>query len=205
MTTAYQRPLYGFRFVEIRRGDTLQAIAARELGDAGRWVDLIAYNNLVPPFVTSDQSEARDGVLLAGSLIRVPAPVPVVTSTTDPEKVFEVDILLERGELATKDGDFDVASGRVNLHQSIKNRIDTERGELIFHTEYGSRVRQLIGAVNGPTASLLAAEYARSAVLADSRINQVTRATAEVVGDVINVSVEAEPIVGRVIVVDATP
>lgn len=199
-----ERPLFGFRFVEILHGDTLQAIAARELGDAGRWAELIAYNGLVPPFVTDDSAVAKTGVLLSGSLIRVPAPVPVITTTSDPDKVFERDIALdERGGLVLTAGDFDVASGRANLRQALKHRVTTDRGELMFHPSYGSLVRRLIGTVNGPTAALLAAQFAKSAVQADPRIKQVTQSTADVVGDVINVSVEAQPIVGRVVDVDA--
>ena len=39
---------------------------------------------------------------------------------------------------------------------------------------------------------------------ADERVQQVVSADAEVLGDVINVSVEAQPIVGRSVSVDAT-
>lgn len=203
MTTNYQRPLLGFRFVEILHGDTLQAIAARELSDASRWSELIAYNDLVPPFLTDDPAQARPGVLLSGSLIRLPAPVPVVSSTTDPDKVFGIDILLENGAFVVENGDFSVASGRTNLRQAIKHRVETDRGELMFHSTYGSLVRRLLGTVNGPTATLLAAEYAKSAVQADTRINQVTEALAEADGDVIRVSIEAEPVVGRVVELNA--
>jgi phage baseplate assembly protein W len=206
MTTTFDRELYGFRFAETRRGDSLQVIAARELGDAARWTELISYNNLVPPFITDDPTLAGDGVLLTGEHLLVPAPSPVVTTTTDPDKVFETDIKLGAGgEIMTANGDFAVVSGTANLVQAIKNRVDTEAGDLIFHPDYGSKVRRLIGAVNGPTASLLAAQYAKSAVQADSRINKVTKATAEVSGDVVSVTIEAEAISGRTIEVTATP
>ena len=36
MSTPIDRPLQGYRFVETRHGDTLQAVAAREMGDASR-------------------------------------------------------------------------------------------------------------------------------------------------------------------------
>lgn len=200
-----ERPLFGFRFVEIQRGDTLQSIAAREIGDASRWAELIAYNGLVPPFITDDSASARAGVLLSGSLLRVPAPVPVITTTTDPDKVFEVDVALDgRGQMTVENGDFSVVSGRANLRQALKHRVITDRGELMFHPNYGSLIRRLIGSVNGPTAALLAAQFAKSAIQADQRIKQVTQATADVVGDVINVSVEAQPVVGRVVDVDAS-
>lgn len=194
-----KRQIYGFRFVEINRGDTLQQIAARELGDASRWAEIVSYNNLKPPYITGDASAVTDGVLLYGSLIRLPASTPVISSTNDPERVFERDVKLTNGKVAvTAGGDFDVVSGVANLKQALKHRLDTPRGELIYHANaYGSLHWRLIGTANGPTASLLAAEYAKAAVLADPRISKVNSATAEVSGDAIQASVEAEPIVGR--------
>lgn len=205
MSTQFDRPLYGFRFAEILFGDTLQVIAARELGDASRWVDLIAYNKLVPPFVTDDPLEAGPGVLQSGSLIVVPAPSPAVSATSDPDKVFEKDVGLGRGgELMVAGGDFGVAEGRDNLRQALKNRIETDRGELMFHPDYGSNIRRLVGSVNGPTASLLAAQYAKSAVQMDTRVSRVTKSVASVVGEVINVSVDAETVAGRAVTVTST-
>lgn len=197
--TPFSRPLYGFRFVEVRVGDTLQAIAARELGDAGRWNDLIAYNNLVPPFLTDDPDRAGQGVKMAGDLILVPAPSPAVSTTTDPEKVFESDVDLTGGVLGVEDGDFAVVSGRANLRQALKHRVDTDRGELVFHLAYGSSVRRMLGAVSGPTSAQLVAEYAKAAVRSDPRVRQVVSASAEVVGDAVNVTVVAEAVAGQTV------
>lgn len=206
MTTQFDRLLYGFRFVETRMGDSLQVIAARELGDASRWVDLINYNKLIPPFITDDPAAVKPGVLLSGTQILVPAPAPVVSTTIDPEKVFESDAQLSpTGTLMTDGSDFMVVAGSANLKQAIKNRIETERGDLIYHPQYGCDVRRLVGVVNGPTASLLGAEAVKTAVQQDPRINRVTQAVAEVVGDVINVSVEAETVSGRTVDAAASP
>lgn len=201
--TVFDRPLTGFRFAEILFGDTLQSIAARELGDATRWVELIAINFLVPPYL-ADQTAV--GVLAYGGQILVPAPSPIISTATDPDRVFEKDILLGRdGSLSDLNGDFAVVSGRDNLRQAIKNRVETERGELIYHQDYGSLVRRLIGAVNGPTAALLAAQYVSSAVLGDPRVAKVTKSVAQVNGDVISVSLEFQPVVGRQIELEVVP
>lgn len=205
MTTVFDRPLNGYRFIETRRCDTLQLIAARELGDASRWPELIAYNGLVHPYITDDEALAVNGVLLSGSMILVPAAAPAISSTTDPEKVFGTDVYLENGKVAVSDGDFDLVSGLSNFGQAIRHRIETERGELIFHTDYGSFVRRLIGAANGPTAALLAAQYAKAAVLADQRVRNVVSSTADVSGDVVNVSVVVEPVSGSAVTISATP
>ena len=87
MTTIFDNALTGYRFADTRRGDTLQLISYRELGDASLWTQLIAYNKLVYPFITDDPTQVQPGVLLTGSQILVPAPVPVISSTTDPAKV----------------------------------------------------------------------------------------------------------------------
>jgi hypothetical protein len=58
--------------------------------------------------------------------------------------------------------------------------------------------------VNGPTAALLAAEYSRSAIEGDDRIEKVTSSTSVAVGDSISVSVVAQPIVGRTVDVGTT-
>lgn len=194
--TIFDKALNGFRFVDILFEDTLQAIAARELGDAGRWSELIAFNRLVPPYIAAARGR---GVLAYGDQILVPAPTPVISSTADPGRVFESDIELRKGKFVISDGDFGIVSGRANLNQAIRHRLETDRGELPFHTEYGSLVRRLIGAINGPTAALLAAQYASSALLTDPRISSVLSAEAEVVGDVINVRIECQPIAGKAV------
>lgn len=205
MTTVFDKPLNGYRFVDTRFGDTLQKIAARELNDAARWGDLIAFNNLVPPYLTDDPDEVGPGVLLTGSQILIPAGAPVISSTTDPALVFDIDIQLLKGLLQTTDGDLAVVSGRDNFKQGIKNRIDSQRGDLIFHMEYGSLCRSVIGAVNGPTSGLLVAEYAKASVLADDRVSDVDDAVATITGDRIELTLEVIPVVGRPVQLSAAP
>lgn len=192
----FNKPLYGYRFAETRRGDSLQLIAAREMGDATQWQTLIDYNGLVPPYITDDPAQAVPGVILTGTLILVPAPVPSATATTDPNAVFGTDIKLNKGQLATANGDLDIVSGRDNLKQALGNRIKTERGDLLMHQDYGSLHPRLIGAVNGPTSGLLAAQYVKAAVQADPRVQSVIAATATVSGDAAQIAVEVQPIAG---------
>lgn len=200
----FNKPLYGYRFVQTQRGDSLQLIAAREMGDATQWQTLIDYNNLVPPYITDDSTQAGPGVILTGASILVPAPVPVATGTTDPSTVFGIDIKLTNGQLATANGDFDVVSGRDNLRQALANRVETERGDLLMHQDYGSLHQRLIGAVNGPTSGLLAAQYVKAALQADPRVQSVTSTTATITGDVTEIEAEVQPISGTSIPVSAT-
>lgn len=213
MTTVFDKPLNGYRFVDTQFGDTLQKVAARELGDAARWGDLIAFNNLVPPYLTDDPGQVAAGVRLTGSQILVPAGAPVISTATDPSVVFQIDLeLLPQagtgavgGLLQAVNGDFAVVAGRANFKQVLKNRIETARGELIFHMEYGSFCRLVIGAVNGPTAGLLVASYGKASLQADERVSDVDQAIATIVGDSIQLALEVIPIVGRPIQLTAAP
>ncbi len=55
----FSRTLTGWRFVETLANDTMQGIAARELGDASRWVDLVNINGLTPPYLTGELEPGR--------------------------------------------------------------------------------------------------------------------------------------------------
>ncbi len=196
----FSRPLRGYRIAETMHGDTLQIVALRELGDAARWAELANVNNLLPPYLTDDPDQASARVLLTGSVLVVPALTPVseLTEDADPDSLYGLDLLLTDGYLtATDDGDLTTAPGLQTLRQAIVHRVVTERRELMFHPEYGCLVRTLIGAVNGPTASILAAQYVAATLRADPRITEVTRVTAEIIGDTINVVAEVVPVTGR--------
>lgn len=200
MSTPIDRPLQGYRFVETRHGDTLQAIAAREMGDASRWPEIVSYSRLLPPFITDDPLLAGPGVILSGEPVRIPAPAPAANAFSNPDATFLADIKLTNGLIeADGAGDMMLCEGLPNLRQALVHRVVTERGELMYHPGYGSLIKRLLGTVNGPTASLLAAQYARAAVESDERVQEVTEVTAEVVGDAVNVSVRATAISGRVV------
>ena len=195
MTTPFDKPLYGYRFVATQHGDTLQKIAARELGDAGLWAEIIVLNGMVPPYLTDDPAAVAPGVFLNGGLITIPAASPGA-ATNDPNAVFGQDILLTNGKFTFTDGDFAVVSGLPNLNQALTNALDTDQGELLYHTQYGSLVRRIIGGKNGPSSTLIAANYAKATVEADPRISSVTSSVGTALGNAISVAVDAETIQG---------
>lgn len=198
--TIFDRDLAGYRYVEIEHGDTLQKVAFRELGDAARWNELIWINNLVPPYITDDVDLASNRVLLSGGLILVPSGRPVAGTTVDPNRVFDSDCRLRAGLLDSDEGgDLFVVSGMENLKQQLAHRIMTDRGQLMFHPEYGCDIRRILGVVNGVTASLLAANYAKAALMADDRVAEVVQTDAEIVGELTNLKAEIRPISGRAI------
>ncbi|HCE08620.1 MAG TPA: hypothetical protein DEQ40_08470, partial [Oxalobacteraceae bacterium] len=180
----------------------LQKIAARELGDASLWRDLISINSLDYPYLTGDPTAVTANVKLYGSQIAVPSASNRTNAQIDPNAVFGVDMKLDGGLLLDNGiGDFVVVAGRDNYKQAIENRIATRRKELTFHQTYGCDIPTLLGTVTGPTATLLAAQYAKEAVLADDRTQAVTTAVAKTVGDVTAVNVVAVPVAGAPVAV----
>ncbi|MGF6641777.1 hypothetical protein [Paraburkholderia sp. MM6662-R1] len=203
MTTPFDTPLVGYRFVQTQYGDTLQRFAARELGDASRWTQIVALNNLLPPYLTDDPDAVTSQVVLNGGYLVIPAASPSAQNP-DPNGVFGTDLLLTAdGLLATNGTDFAVVSGADNLVQALRNALTTDQGELLYHGDYGSLIRRILGTVNGPTAGLLAAEYAGQTVAADTRVKAVQDASATISGDVISVTVQAEPVTGSTLPVTA--
>lgn len=201
----FDRNLSGFRFVEIAVDDTMQSIAARELGDASRWVDIVNINGLSPPYLTGDSSLASAKVKLYGQTIIVPAAVSQVLAADNPDAVFGADLALPAGRLTVVNGDFGLISGRQNLDQALKNAIETETEELLFHPTYGCLARTLVGAVNGPTKGLLAASAVKSTLLADKRVDSVSSSKAVVSGDVISVAATAVSVSGTSTDITASP
>lgn len=196
MTEPGRRAYAGYRLVETRRGDTLRAVAARELGDASRWWELASINALAPPYLTDDPDLADNGVLLTGARLSVPSSVDFVPAHIDPATVFGSDVLLTRGEMTSADGDLEVVSGSPNLTQAIRHVIATDIGEILAHPAYGCGARALIGRGNGPASMMLADRLVQRAVNADSRISQVTESHTEIQGDALRVELTAQAING---------
>lgn len=205
MTTQFDKPLVGYRFADTLVGDTLQAIALRELGDASRWPELISYNQLVPPFIVDDPALGGPGVLVTGAQILVPAPARAAVDT-DPSLVYGSDVQLDRYGGITLDasGDFGAVAGQDNFKQALAIRLDTEPGDLMFHPTYGCDARRLIGAANGPTKGMLAARATRSSLAQDPRVDRVSSAVATTSADVISVVSEVESVAGHSVTTTST-
>ncbi len=192
----FDKTLTGWRQVEILYGDTLQLIAARELKDASQWPLIANINGLRPPYLTADPARASATVLLYGQMLIVPA-ATMQAATIDPTDVYLTDLDLTGGVLSlNSNGDLKTISGRANLRQALNNRIQTDPMELLFHPDYGCQARKLLGTVNGPTAVVLAAQYVKSAVQSDNRIQSVNTVTAKANGDACVVNAEVTPISG---------
>lgn len=200
----FERRMPRFRLVETHQGDDLQAVAAREMGDANRWPELVWLNRLTHPYITRDPRQAGQTVLLAGALIKVPAPAGLTTESAERGQVYERDCVLINKQL-TDDGSGDIAvfAGADNLRQQLQHRIVTPRGQARRHPEYGCLIWRLVGTVNGPTAALMGAEYVKAALQAEYRVSKVDYVRAEVVGDAVRIQARAVAIDGGAVDVGA--
>ncbi|RVT91407.1 hypothetical protein EOD42_22390 [Rhodovarius crocodyli] len=199
MSGSYSTTRYaaGWRFVAIRHGDTLQALALRHLGSASRWADLASLNDLVPPYLSGDPAEvtASGGRVLAyGASIRVFAASATADAQTDPEEVFLTDLALVAGRLTVENGDYGTVSGMENFKASLARRLSIELGELPFHPSYGCAVRSIIGSVNGPTGAALAGRAVRRALLQDPRVQEVGRVVVSAAGHRAPIEASVTPI-----------
>lgn len=178
----------GYRQVQVLQTDTLQRIALRELGDAERWPDIAQFNNLHPPYISTDSSYASDPQVVApGATILVPT-AATQSGQTDASDVYGTDLMLLNGELVVANGDLATVSGIDNLSQALAVRIRVDKQELVFHPEFGCWIRKLIGAGAGPTTAELAALYVRSALTEDDRVQSIESVTTAVNGDKFNVT-----------------
>lgn len=199
------KPVPGFRWAKTRDGDTLQAIALRELDDAARWPELVGLNNLLPPFIVDTLAELEGDtepgrVLLAGQAIKIPAPGARPSGVQDTSDLFGTDLDLTGGRLSvTETGDLRLIAGSDNLTQALDHKLITHQGELMHHPRYGQRFHELHGGPQNALTNLLATAYAEEAIRRDPRVARTKGLKGELRGDVTNVSGFAVAIDGKLL------
>jgi len=174
------------RLVRIRPGDTLQRIAARELGDATLWPDLVYLNGLVWPFIVASQAQAAANVLVEGDSLQVPE-----TGALLPGEQGLSDLMLVQGQLVVASGDLALVTGNAAAMQSITVRLAAETGDLIFHLGFGSSFRRIIGQGGGPETIQIAEAFVRKALLGDPRVVDVPSSVVTISGDSLRVEATA--------------
>lgn len=190
--------IVGFRRVTLNWGESLQALAARELGDAAKWVSIAAINNLAPPYVTGNAGQVTKHVVLYGSTLVVAAEsAEIQPIEVRSDAIFLRDVALPKGRVTIEGGDIALIIGRENLKQAIEHRIATEPGELIFHSQYGCDVHKLRGKKVNLSTAMLARYYVNKAILADPRIDKLIASVSEAKGDAIHVEVTAQTVSGH--------
>lgn len=101
---------------------------------------------------------------------------------SEQKKVLGVDLKLSDQEMGvdltlSPDGDLQTVSEEYNVGQAVVSRLRIRRGELIDlgHSQFGSRLYQLIGEPNNETTRELIRNIAKESLSADPRIKEIRR------------------------------
>ena len=177
----------------VQPGDTIQGVAQRILGDAGRWVELAELNNLDYPFFdfsggngAADPAYAQAGlrVLGSGDVLTLPL-VGGMERPADP-------IGWDRDE----GGSLALMVGRDNLSAALLRRLRTPEGWIVYHPEYGAGLHRRVGAPLTVATILELRRDITLALLRDPRVLKVLSVSAVVNADAVIVSAEVETPLG---------
>jgi len=180
--------------IVVKVGDTLQTLAARELGDVQQWRDLATLNGLRPPYIipSIDEADRTANTLIWGDTIMVPSVGD--TSALTGGGVYGLDPWVIDGQLiGGENGDLALAGATENLGQALQHRIYTPYRSYLPHPTYGCEIHGLLGIRNRPAVALLAAGFVRLAILRDPRAAEV-KTGARAVGDRLLVPATVTPV-----------
>lgn len=177
--------------VPIRPGDTLPSLAQRVLGDGLRWRELVVINGLKPPFLVSslDPLHRLPNTVIWGDWIMIPA-VAVNASAVTGEDALGCDVRLDRGRMATVNGDLGLVTGGRNFGQALRHRVTTPYGSFMPHPTYGCEIYSVLGIGNQAAVMLMGAGFVRRALLRDPRSATIA-AGARANGDTLAIDVQA--------------
>ena len=191
----------------VRYGETLQSIAAKEMGDATSWTDIAKYNGLSYPYIvdTVDQKmNNMEHLVTAGDTLVIPVEVELAEDLAHKLNQQDRDAL---GRLAlgqdlsmidfppvyqnrgTQEnimqlgsngkGDLSTVYGVNNIKQIVIAHLLTAKGSLILHPEYGSNLNELFVQGTIPNSKLVDDEISK-AILSDSRITKAEKQSLSV-------------------------
>ena len=179
-------------------GDSLQAIAARTLGSASRWPELVAVNGLVFPFVDFSGANGRPGTAYAGlrvlgatDTLKLPLPaVPGVVGVSDDP--IGTDTPDAPGHIG------DLQGGTDNMVASLMRRLSTPRGRIPWHPTYGSGLKARIGSASTTDLVLEAMADARDTLTSDPRVLAVNRIDVAFGNGLVDINAEVVTPLGAV-------
>lgn len=161
-----ERPRFS-RTVRVRAGESAQSIAARAYGDATRWREITAHNNM------RDATHHADGrPLRAGDELSV----PFAESTSDdlglPQDLYGRDLRVDvNGDLVISGDDLALTEGRSNLEQALRVRLTSDQGSSWMIPRYGLPVS--VGAALTERVAAYCASHVVEQLTADARVDDV--------------------------------
>ena len=115
------------------------------------------------------------------------------------DEFLGTDIRLINGDIQFDfNQDFKFVTGKANLSQALKNRLNTGAGELTYYDNYGSRLATLIGSPNNILIKNKGKGYIFESVARDARIKKITNTDITFASDSMRVEVSAVAITDNV-------
>lgn len=157
-----------YRTYIVKQGDTVQNIAQQIAGDITQWQNIVEYNGLKYPYI-SDEGDRH--VATIGDKILVPIregkdETSILDAPTNWQVKREIqryalgedmDITSDRSAIESRgtsdelvglsayNGDIATVQSKNNLIQAILLRLNTPKGTLLLHPEYGNNFSDMIG------------------------------------------------------------
>lgn len=181
----------------VTQGETVQSIAQSELNDLSLWTDIVSQNNLKYPYIVETKDEKimnPEHLVTWGDKLIMPVATDLSTvnpntfSSQDQEYILSIalgrdlDVLTDTTDISqhgTSDevvgmnhnyqGDIATVYGIANVKQSIVMRLNTAKGSLLLHPDYGSTLYELFGKSTLEQMQLISNEVIR-ACLTDTRV-----------------------------------
>lgn len=189
----------------VRYGETIQSIAALEMGDVSYWFDIVKSNNLVYPYIVETDKEKITNVehlVTIGDWLVIPVEVTLDTSMLDKMPVQDKETVTKLAlgqdltmtnfpkyyeDKGTHDGilqldangkgDIATVYGVANLKQAIIAKLLTPKGSLILHPEYGSNLDNMFVKGSLETVNMIDDEISRT-ILTDGRISSCSKTSS---------------------------
>lgn len=190
----------GQRPYAVRPGDTLPAIAHREMGDASAWYDLATLNGLKYPFISPAK---LPGTVWVGEILMVPIPAGSTTISMGNgprlDEQSEIDLMgvdiymnsLGEWEIDPATDDLRKASGVDAYMQGLDVKVRTEIGQNAVWPGLG--IMAPIGAPNSTGTADAIALSVRRVVLSDPRTESIEKPTVVDLGDGASVEMTVIP------------
>ena len=168
----------------LRNPESLADLAARTTGNFENWTVIAALNQITPPYPGPyNQKVALSGQqLFTSQSIATPGilPDPDSSGVSYAANVLGTDWTWGpiNGAQPIWTGDIALISGYYNYAAAIGRRLQTSLGDLIYHTDYGSRIPPEVGAVQSADEASRLLQYGNSAILADPRTGTINSSIA---------------------------
>jgi hypothetical protein len=177
----------------VKDNDDLRSIAARELKNPTLWVEIALVNNLMPPYIVTQQEKAANtNTVCPGDRLFLP------TNNAESESnyyrsrnlvsvdyqayIYGIDIDTTDGQLSlvnSTDGvDFLITKGISNVLQAVNNKFYCNRGSLMYHLGYGTLIRKHIGKPSDRGEIIMTEAEASKTIMQDSRVSKILSLSA---------------------------